>query len=55
MDLLGHKTTSMFHRYNITDEGDLREAMQKTQQYLDAVRSKRAVVPFPKTTAEVSQ
>ena len=48
MDLLGHKTTSMFHRYNITDERDLREAIQNPQQYLKTVPSERNVVPFKK-------
>ena len=51
MDLLGHKTTSMFLRYSITDETDLREAVLKTQQYLKGVPSKRAVVPFQKVAA----
>ena len=51
MDLLGHRTTSMFLRYSITDETDLREAVQKTQQYLKTVSSERTVVPFKKVAA----
>ena len=51
MDLMGHKTTSMFHRYNITDEHDLRETVQKTQQYLKTIPSESSVVLFQKVAA----
>jgi hypothetical protein len=35
MDLTGHKTRSVFDRYNITSEDDLREAVKQLDQYHD--------------------
>ena len=41
MALTGHVTRSMFDRYNIVSEDDLRMAAQKTTMYVDTLPTKR--------------
>jgi len=51
MSISGHKTRSMFDRYNIHDERDQREALRATQAYREqqaaAQREKLATLPKP--------
>ena len=44
MSISGHKTESMFERYNIQDVTDQREAIRKTQQYVRTVKENVAVM-----------
>ena len=37
--ITGHKTDSMYNRYNIINERDVRESMAQTQAYLAAQQS----------------
>jgi integrase len=39
MDLTGHRTRSVYDRYNITSEEDLRAAARKLQSYLAGLRT----------------
>jgi len=55
MKITGHKTTSMFRRYNITDDRDITEALVKTQLYVQSLPKKRTVLPFQKSSKEAAK
>jgi hypothetical protein len=42
MEISGHRTRSVFDRYNIVDEGDVGNAAEKLQQYFKQRRAARA-------------
>jgi len=46
-EISGHKTAAVFDRYNITDDGDIREAVLKTQKYLATLPTEATVLTMP--------
>jgi hypothetical protein len=41
MRISGHRTRSVFDRYNVTSEDDLRTAAQRVDRYVDTLPTRR--------------
>ena len=54
MKVSGHKTDSMFRRYAICSETDLRTALRRTQEYLRTAQENVAVMQDPRKRGQVA-
>ena len=50
MAISGHRTASVFRRYDITSEEDLREAVAKVTAYVDSLPTLSTVKPLPRVS-----
>jgi hypothetical protein len=48
MKISGHRTESVFERYNIDTDDDIREAVLKTAAYVESLPKTTNVAVFPK-------
>ncbi len=55
MSISGHKTRSVFERYNIVDEADLKQAMQKVDRYIAEKRAKESESSHTTRTLKTSK
>ena len=52
MTISGHRTRSIFDRYNIVSDDDIREAMAKITAYVASLPTAPAVIPLLQRTPE---
>ena len=50
MSITGHKTNSMFRRYNITSQEDKQQALLATEEYVRGQPSEKKIYPLPTGT-----
>ena len=51
MKLSGHRTESVFERYNIDTDDDLRDAAEKLSTYVQQLPTDRKIIPLPGRSA----
>jgi integrase len=52
MKISGHRTDAVFRRYNIVSDEDIRDAMVKTEAYVDKLPQNSGVIPLAGKTAQ---
>jgi hypothetical protein len=52
MKISGHRTDAVFRRYNIVSDEDIRDAMVKTEAYVDKLPQNSGVIPLAEKAAQ---